>query len=255
MLVFGAGSSGEGLSNGQAASLAYARAGATLVAVDRNGDAAEVTSRMIRDEGGVAYPLVADVSDTRQIEHAIREAVAVCGSVDVLHNNVGILELGGLIEMDEAAWDRAFDINVRAAYTACRCVVPLMVERGRGVITNVSSIASTRWVARPMVTYSCSKAALNQLTRSVALEFAGQGIRCNAILPGLIDTPMVSAPYAALHGGVEAMRRARHASCPTGRMGTAWDVAHAAVFLASDEAAYINGVLLPVDGGLSCKAF
>lgn len=254
-LVFGAGSSGSGLSNGKAASIAYARQGAHVVAVDVNENAVQETAGAIRAEGGECVTMIGNVRAEPDIARVISETVARLGAVDVLHNNVGTLKLGGPTELSSEDWDAAMEINVRSVFLACKHALPHMKARKRGVITNISSIAGTRWCGRPMSGYSASKAAINHLSATIAVEYAPHGIRCNTIAPGLINTPLVVEPYAAIYGDVDRMIAERDALCPTGKMGTAWDVAHAAVFLASDEAAYINGVLLPVDGGLSCKSF
>jgi NAD(P)-dependent dehydrogenase (short-subunit alcohol dehydrogenase family) len=171
------------------------------------------------------------------------------GAPHVLHNNVGVAGLGEVTGTDLAAWDEALRVNLTSAYLTCRYTLPHMLGAGRGVIINVSSLASIRDTGYRYPAYSAAKAAVNQLTVSVALTYADRGIRANAILPGLIDTPMVSAQ---LTDDPEALA-ARHARSPTGRMGSPDDVANAAVFLASDRAAYVNGVCLPVDGGLSAR--
>ena len=254
-LVFGAGSSGPGLGNGQACALAYARAGARVVAVDISAEAADATGQLIADEGGVCEILTADVADAAQVAAAVAAALERCSRVDILHNNVGIGTFGGVCNVDEADWDRTLAVNLKSAYLTCRAVLPGMERQGGGAIINISSIGGIGIGRYPFAAYAASKAGLNHLTRAIAVEYAAKGIRANAILPGLIDTPMVrgSAAMAEHHGGAEAMLRERHAQSPTGRMGSPWDVAAAAVFLASDDARYINGVLLPVDGGLSCR--
>ena len=254
-MVFGAGSSGSGLSNGQACALAYAREGARVFAVDVRADAAEATGRLIADDGGAGEALTADVTDAAQVGAAVATALDRCGRVDILHNNVGIGTFGGVCDVAEADWDRTLAVNLKSAYLTCRTVLPAMESQGGGAIVNISSIGGVAIGRYAFAAYAASKAGLNHLTRAVAVEYAAKGIRANAVLPGLIDTPMVhgSAAMAAHHGGAEAMLRERHAQSPTGRMGTPWDVAAAAVFLASDDARYIKGVLLPVDGGLSCR--
>jgi len=255
-LVFGAGSSGPGVGNGKAAALAYARAGANVVAVDVNGDAAWQTRDSIAEEGGTAIALTADVTNSDEVAKAVGAAREAYRTLDILHNNVGIGTFGGPVELAEADWDRTIEINMKGAFLACKHALPPMLEQGGGVITNISSIASLGVSPFPFVAYAASKAGLDHLTRSIAVQYAGQGIRANAILPGVIDTPMVrgSAAMSEHFGGdVEAALRERDKMSPTGKSSTAWDVAAAAVFLASDAANYINGVLLPVDGGLSCR--
>jgi NAD(P)-dependent dehydrogenase (short-subunit alcohol dehydrogenase family) len=254
-LVCGAGSIGPGWSNGKAAAVLFAREGARVFAVDVNEAAARETCEIVRGEGGTAEPFRADVSDAAQVRTMVDACSECFGRVDVLQNNVGIVSMGGPVELDEADWDRIVDVNLKSFYLTCKTVLPQMERRGSGAIVNVSSVASIRWTGVPYVSYSTTKAAINQLTQSIALQYAAKGIRCNAVLPGLMDTPMIRVGlpdhYAA--GDIERMIELRNAQCPTGKMGDAWDVAHASLFLASDEARYVTGHLLVVDGGLTCK--
>jgi len=253
-LVVGAGSSAPGWGIGKATAVLYAREGASVFACDLVGAAAAETVELIRADGGVAEAFTADVSDGAQVEALVGACVERFGSVDILQNSVGVVALGGAAELTEDAWDRCHAINVRSFYLTTKHVLPHMERQGRGAIVNVSSIGSIRWTGISYLAYATSKAAVNQLTQSVALEYAAKGIRCNAVLPGLMDTPLVQTGLAAAYGGdLEAARVTRHARCPTGRMGDAWDVARAALFLASDDARYITGAELVVDGGLTCK--
>jgi NAD(P)-dependent dehydrogenase (short-subunit alcohol dehydrogenase family) len=175
----------------------------------------------------------------------------------VLDNNVGIAETGSVIEVAESDWDRVFAVNLKSAFLAMKHVIPVMVAQRGGSIINISSIASIRHLGISYVTYGTTKAAMNQMTRTTAVEFAPRKVRVNAILPGLMKTPMVehSAGLAASYarGDIEAMWRARDAQVPMGHMGDAWDVANAALFLASDESKYITGIELVVDGGITLK--
>jgi NAD(P)-dependent dehydrogenase (short-subunit alcohol dehydrogenase family) len=259
-IIFGAGAGGvavevpEGcVSNGFATAVTFAEHGARVVAVDRDEAALKATREAIAEAGGACTPVVADVTDDTQVAEAIDRAMTAYGRLDIVHNNVGVTRLGGPTELSEEDWTSAFDINVTSVFRACKHAIPHLLERG-GAIVNVSSLASIRWTGYPYPAYSASKAAVNQLTQALALQYADKGIRVNAILPGLIHTPLIYRQLAGEHGDAEAMRAERDASSPTGRMGSAWDVAGAALFLASDEAAYINGVNLPVDGGLHAKA-
>jgi NAD(P)-dependent dehydrogenase (short-subunit alcohol dehydrogenase family) len=187
--------------------------------------------------------------------------VAACmkayGRIDVLDNNVGIAETGGVVEVAEADWDRVFAVNLKSAYLAMKHVIPVMEKQGGGSIINISSIASIRHIGVSYVTYAATKAAMNQMTRVTAVDCAPKHIRINAILPGLMKTPMVehSAGLAASYakGDVEAMWKKRDAQVPMGHMGEAWDVANAALFLASDDSRYVTGIELVVDGGLTLK--
>lgn len=266
-LVFGAGSSGPGWSNGKAAAVAYARAGAHVVAVDIEIARAQETLGLIEESGRKGLALAADVVQAAQVRQTVEAALARFERIDILHNNVGIPSVAGKVHLDEAGWDLLVDSNLKSIYLTCEHVLPIMLKQGSGVITNISSGASIQVIVSqvaaaaseaagisPVAAYGAAKAGLNQLTRTLAVTYAARGIRCNAILPGNIDTPRIrnQSQMVRHFGSEEAMLKARHAKSLTGKMGTAWDIAYAAVFLASDEANYINGVLLPVDGGLSC---
>ncbi|MGO4714029.1 SDR family NAD(P)-dependent oxidoreductase [Bradyrhizobium sp. 2TAF24] len=251
-VVFGAGSSGAGWGNGKAAAVLYAREGARVVAVDLQRTAAEETAGLIREEGGQCLALQADVTSSEAVANVVREAVAAVGAIDILHNNVGITHMGDVIEASEQSWRRVIDTNLTSAFLTCKHVLPVMLARQRGAIVNVSSLASIQVNSYPYVSYYAAKAGLNHFTRAIAVQYAARGVRANAVLPGVIDTPLVRTQIAGRYESTEAMMTARHAASPMGRMGDAWDVARAALFLASDEAAYITGVCLPVDGGKSC---
>jgi NAD(P)-dependent dehydrogenase (short-subunit alcohol dehydrogenase family) len=257
-LVVGAGSIGPGWGNGKATAVTFAREGAQVFCVDRNGAAAEETAAIIAGEGGTALAFTADVSRAADVEAMVGACVRAFGRIDVLDNNVGIAETGGVVEVTEADWDRVFAINLKSAFLAMKHVVPVMRAQGGGSIINISSIASIRHLGISYVSYAASKAAMNAMTRTSAVEFARERIRVNCILPGLMKTPMVehSAGLAQSYaqGDVAAMWRARDAQVPMGHMGEAWDVANAALFLASDESRYVTGIELVVDGGLTLKA-
>lgn len=255
-LVFGAGSSGPGWGNGKAAAVAYARAGAKVVCVDLNLTAAEDTAHIIQSEGNAAIAIRGNVAVEDDVAAAVAKTLGEFGKIEILHNNTGITLFGGPVEQDISEWDRAMDVNVKSVFLACRHVLPHMEARGYGVVTNISSVAGIRIAGYDMASYYTSKAAVNQLTRAIALQYAAKGIRANAILPGLINTPLIqnNEGMKGHHGDYDKQMAERDAMSPTGKMGDAWDIAHAAVFLASREAKYINGVLLPIDGGLSCRA-
>jgi NAD(P)-dependent dehydrogenase (short-subunit alcohol dehydrogenase family) len=253
-LVFGAGSSGPGWGNGKAAAVNYAREGALVVAVDQFTRAAEETAEIIALEGHVGLALQADVTKAESIGRAVEAVLARFGRIDVLHNNVGITDMGALEDITEARWQKVMDVNLSGVYRTCRRVIPVMRRQRRGVIVNISSIAAVQINPYPYYSYYASKAALNQFTRALAIQYARQGIRANTIMPGLMRTPMIERQIAGQYASLAEMTRARDAMAPIGRQGDAWDVARAAAFLASDDAAYITGVCLPVDGGLSCLA-
>ncbi len=256
-LVTGAGSSGPGWGNGKATAVLFAREGAKVFLVDVNEDAVAETKAIIDDEGGICVSWRADVSQSSEVARLVAKCVETWGRIDVLHNNVGISALGGPVETDEASWDRVFQVNLKSVFLTCKFVLPIMVAQGSGSIINISSVASIRWGGVAYLSYSASKAALNQLTKCVGLEYARRGIRCNCILPGLMDTPMPRVQLMEAFskaGGVEEMLRVRDAISPTGKQGEPWDVAYAALFLASEESKYVNAAELVVDGGLSAAS-
>ncbi|MBV9739167.1 MAG: SDR family oxidoreductase [Hyphomicrobiales bacterium] len=252
-VVFGAGSSGPGWGNGKAAATLYAREGARVIAVDRDLEAARETAAIIGSEGHEALAVSADVTASAEVAGVVEEAVRRFGRIDVLHNNVGITEMGDPIEATEESWDRVMAVNLKSVFLACKHVLPVMKAQCKGAIVNISSVAAVAINDYPYFSYYASKSGLNHLTRALALRYAPFGIRANAIMPGLMDTPLIYREIAGQYADEEAMVSARDALVPMGFMGDAFDVARAAVFLASDEARYITGVCLAVDGGLSCK--
>ena len=253
-IVTGAGSAGPGWGNGKAAAVLYAREGARVLAVDIDLAAAEETRRIAADEGGTCSAAQVDVTDADAVRAMVAQAIDRYGRIDILHNNVGITEVGGPEEISEQAWERLLTTNVTSMFLTCKHCLPHMVRQGGGAIVNISSIASIRYTGYPSVSYNASKGAVNQLTQSIALQYADKGIRANCVLPGLMHTPMIERYITGAYGGSrEEMIRRRAAMVPMKRMGTAWDVAYAALFLASDEARYITGAQLVVDGGVTGK--
>jgi NAD(P)-dependent dehydrogenase (short-subunit alcohol dehydrogenase family) len=252
-IIVGAGQSpGEGLGNGRATALRFVQEGAKVLAVDRDLASAEETARLAGKEGGECIAFEADVTRERTLAAAIKAAQDRWGKVDILHNNVGVSVAGGdasPLEITEEAFDRVCAINLRGTVMACKHVLPLMRAQRSGVIINISSIAA--WMMFPTVAYKATKAALIAYTQQLAIQNAEFGVRANVILPGLMDTPMAVDTRARISGKSRAEIAAlRDAEVPLrSRMGTAWDVANAALFLASDEANFITGVALPVDGG------
>lgn len=253
-LIFGAGQTpGETVGNGRATALTFAREGAKVMAADRNLASAEETVAMIKEKGGEAAAIAADVTDEAAIEAAVEACMERWGRIDILHNNVGVSIEGGdapITEITVEAFDRVVAINLRGMVLACKHVLPIMREQKSGAIINISSMAAR--TIYPLVGYKTTKTALLGLTEQLAIENAKYGIRANCILPGLMDTPMGVDIRARTTGRSRAQIEAeRNAYVPLGgRQGTGWDVANAALFLASDEAAYITGVILPVDGGV-----
>lgn len=261
-IVAGAGSIGPGWGNGKATATVFAREGASVVCADRNLDAAEETAAIIKGEGGDAFAVKADVTSEDDLRALVEATLARHGRIDVLDNNVGIAEVGSVVDLPLETWERVFKVNLTGCFLAMKHVIPVMqrqfAQSGQGgSIVNISSIASLRHTGVPYASYGASKAAMNQLTRTTAAQYAPQKIRVNAVLPGLMKTPMVerSAGLAQSYGkgDVAAMWAARDRQVPMGHMGEAWDVAFAALFLASDEARYVTGIELIVDGGVTLQ--
>jgi NAD(P)-dependent dehydrogenase (short-subunit alcohol dehydrogenase family) len=255
-IVVGAGSTpGETIGNGRATAVVFAREGAAVMLVDRDVDSATQTKRMIDGAGGVSSIFACDVTRADATQQMAAECVKQHGTIDILHNNVGIGALGGPVELTEEEWDRVLDTNLKSMFLTCKHVLPYMERQRSGTIINISSMSAVRFSdVYLLAAYSASKGGVNALTRAIAMQYAAKGIRANAIMPGLIRTPMaVDEPVTRYGLDKEEFVRMRDEAVPMRRMGEAWDVAYAALFLASDEAKYITGVVLPVDGGLSCK--
>jgi NAD(P)-dependent dehydrogenase (short-subunit alcohol dehydrogenase family) len=253
-VVMGGGASAPeaGISNGQAVALTYAREGARIVVADLHLAAAEATAEMIRAEGGEAHAVQADVSRHHDVKQVVGYAAQRWRRLDILHNNVGIEYLGGPVDTPEEAWDRVHDVNLKSVFLACKEAIPLMERNGGGSIVNVSSTASLRYAGVPYLAYNSSKAALNHVSRIIARQYAHRQIRCNVVVPGYMDTPHIRTLYRHLPADRFApVMQERDAKCPMGRQGSCWDVARASLFLASDDAAYVTGTLLMVDGGAS----
>lgn len=255
-LVAGAGtlrnafSPDDQVGNGAACAIRFAREGATVICTDRSLAAAQETAEMIRAEGGVAEAIELDVTDSAGIARVAQNVIDRHGGIDILHNNVGIEIQGDLLAVQDDEWDRVMAVNVRGSMAMARAFVPAMQARGGGSIINVSSTASLKWSPMQFLSYSTAKAAVNHMTRVIARQYAADQVRCNCIIPGMIRTPHADALYASEAEAVQG-HKTRDARCPMGRQGSPWDIANAALFLASDEAAYVTGCLMVVDGGSS----
>ena len=256
-IVVGAGQSpGEGVGNGRATALTFAREGAKVLCVDHNLKSAEETVALIGQNQGTAVAFRADATKDADLKAMVADAHARWGRIDILHNNVGVSISGGdaeLLEITEEAYDRCMAINLKSVILACKHVIPIMREQKSGAIVNISSMAAI--TTYPYVAYKATKAAMVSFTEQLAYQNAQYGIRANVILPGLMNTPMAvdtrARTFKKSRAEVEAERDSK---VPLRKkMGTGWDVANAALFLASDEASFITGVTLPVDGGASVR--
>lgn len=241
-IVTGAGSSGEGIGNGKATAVLFAREGARVLAADMVLARAQETVDMIRAEGGEATAFQADVTKAAEAKAMVDEAIRLYGKLDILDNNVGISTRADVTEVTEEQWDHIMAVNVKSIMLCSKYAVPEMVKNGGGSIITIASIAGLR--ANSSTPYTTSKAAVIGITRSMAGDHGPQGIRVNCIVPGLLYTPMVAPRMDA------DLRQIRRDAAPLHTEGTGWDVGWAAVFLASDEARWITGVALPVDAGL-----
>jgi len=245
---------GETIGNGRATALRFAQEGARVAVLDIRLTSAQETVEMIQADGGHAQAYELDVTNEAACQVCIDQVIADFGHIDILHNNVGI-GAGDASpgRISEAVWDRIFDTNTKSVMFMCKAVLPHMRERQSGVIINISSVAAVA-AASNITAYKASKAALNAYTQALAMNNAKHGIRANVIMPGLMETPMAIEGYVAAGQPRAEVIARRDAAVPLrARMGSAWDVANAALFLASDEAGFITGVALPVDGGQSAK--
>jgi NAD(P)-dependent dehydrogenase (short-subunit alcohol dehydrogenase family) len=254
-IVTGAGQTpGDTIGNGRAISVLFARAGARVMLVDLRLDSAQETQELIAKEGGEAFAFGADVTHSDDCHRLAEECAAHYGRIDILVNNVGTGgEDLGPVKLKEEAWERIYTVNVKSMYLTCKHVIPYMEKQGGGSIVNISSIAAV--CATPMLAYKTSKSAVISLTHSIAFVYAGKGIRANTIMPGFMNTPMAIEGISRYRGiSKEDLIKERRSRVPLkGGMGSGWDTAYAALFLASDEAKFITGALLPVDGGQSAR--
>ena len=253
-IVTGAGSVGPGWGNGKATAVLLARQGAAVFCIDNNPEAVAETVGIIAQEGGRAVAHTADVTDSDAVKAAVDAAVAAFGRLDILVNNVGGSAPGSAESMTEDVWDRQFDINLRSVFLGCKHALPYLRQQETAAIVNLASIAALRMSGdRPHIAYSASKMGVIGLTKSVAMDQARKGVRCNAVIPGLMHTPLVENRLLRQLGSNDAatLIAKRDAQVPTGKMGTGWDVAHAVLFLVADESRYITGTEIIVDGGMS----
>ncbi|MDA0224710.1 MAG: SDR family oxidoreductase [Proteobacteria bacterium] len=255
-LVLGAGSVGEGVGNGRAIAMLFAREGAQVAGVDLRLEAAEETRRRMSREGHDMLALGADVTDAAALRGAVDATLARFGRIDVLINNVGGSIPGGPEDIDPQAWHAQFHHNLHYVYLSTRMVAPLMVKQGAGAIVNLSSIAGLRHLGNELAAYAAAKAGLQHFSRVTAVRYAPHNVRINTVIPGLMNTPLVAARLATSQtgGDVQALIEKRDARPPMGHMGDAWDVAWAVLYLASDEAKYVTGAEIVVDGGLTATA-
>ena len=254
-VVTGAGSVGPGWGNGKATAVLLARQGAKVFAIDVNESAAKETCALIEEEGGACVAHRCDMTRAEEVDAAIKACMQRYGRIDILINNVGGSAAGDPVSMSEEVWDAQLDLNLKTAFLGCKYVLPIMEQQRAGAIVNISSIAGLRQHVdgRVNVAYSATKAGLMGLSQSTAMKYVKKGIRCNTVIIGVMHTPLVEQRLVRQLGADDAasLIARRHASVPIGHMGDAWDAAHAVLFLVSDEARYITGTEIIVDGGIS----
>lgn len=253
-LILGAGSVGEGWGNGRATAAVMLREGAQVLGTDMDAAALARTAEMVAEYGQMTCQ-PCDVTQTDQIDAAIAACQRAFGRVDILVNNVGGSAPGDVVSLDSAAWQRQFATNIDYVFEAMKRVVPIMVEQGGGAIVNLASIAALRFFGADCIAYAAAKAGLIKMGQVTAVKYARHHVRVNTVVPGLMNTPLVTSRLAGERAGGDAERliAERHARVPMGHMGDGWDVAHAVAFLASDEARYITATELVVDGGLQAS--
>ena len=254
-IVTGAGCVGPGWGNGRATAFRFAQEGAKVFAVDRDPARLEETLARVREIGGIIEPFCCDMTDSNAIAGMVAACVDTWGGLHVLVNNVGGSAPGGPAELSEEVWDAQLDLNLKSVFLACKHALPIMEQHRGGAIVNIASTSGLRWTGSAQVAYAATKAGVIQLSRVVAAQYAGKGIRVNTVVPGQLHTPMVEARLARQRAGgdVEALLRQRQARIPLGFMGDGMDTANAALFLASDEARFITGAELVVDGGMTIR--
>ena len=254
-IIAGAGCVGPGWGNGRAASVIFGREGAKIFAVDLKAETMEETVARTREAGGQIQTHTCDVTKSDEVANMVRACIAAYGRVDILLNNVGGSAAGGVVALSEEAWDRQIDFNLKSVFLTCKHVIPEMEKTGGGSIVNTASASGTRFTGSPQVGYASTKAAVIQFSRVTAVEYAKKNIRVNSVIPGQMHTPMVEVRLAGQRAGgdVDALLKSRVARIPLGFMGDGRDTAHAALFLASDEARFVTGTEIVVDGGMTAR--
>ncbi len=254
-IVIGAGAVGPGWGNGRAMAFRFAQEGAKVWAVDRDMSHLEETLSRARNIGGTIEAQVCDATDSAAIAVMVQACRAKWNRVDILINNVGGSAGGGPVEMSEEAFDAQVAHNLKSAFLSCKHVLPVMESQRAGVIVNISSTSGLRWTGAAQVAYAATKAGVIQLTRSIAVQYASRGIRANSVVPGQLHTPMVEVRLAKQRtdGDIDTLLRQRQARIPLGFMGDGMDTANAALFLASDEARFVTGTEIVVDGGMTAR--
>ncbi|HEY8611845.1 MAG TPA: SDR family NAD(P)-dependent oxidoreductase [Roseomonas sp.] len=254
-IITGAGSVGPGWGNGRAAAVLFAREGALVYGVDKNLSAMEETAARIREEGGRFAMGECDVMSSASIAAMVEAAKAEYGRIDILVNNVGGSAKGGPVAMPEEVWDTQIDYNLKSVFLTCKHVLPTMEAQGGGAIVNTASTSGIRWTGAAQVAYAASKAGIIQFSRVVAVEYASRSIRVNTVVPGQMHTPMVEVRLAGQRAGgdAQALLAERLKRIPMGFAGDGRDTANAALFLASDEARFVTGTEIVVDGGMSVR--
>lgn len=254
-IITGAGCVGPGWGNGRAAAVIFAQEGARIFAVDKHAAPMDETITRIGEFGGTVETHLADVTDSASVQAMVAACIAAYGRVDILVNNVGGSAPGGPAEMTEEAWHGQVSYNLDSVFLTCKYVIPHMQAQGGGAIVNTSSTSGIRWTGAAQVGYAATKSAVIQMTRVIAVQYAKQGIRANTVIPGQMHTPMVEARLAKqrVGGDIETLLKQRVARIPLGFMGDGRDTARAALFLASDEARFVTGTEIIVDGGMSAR--
>jgi NAD(P)-dependent dehydrogenase (short-subunit alcohol dehydrogenase family) len=252
-LIIGAGSVGEGWGNGRATSVLFAREGARVLGIDRDAEALARTVELAASEGREILTRTADITNTQEMDALVAAAHGELGRIDILVNNVGGSAPGDVVSMADDVWSGQFDHNINYVFQSMKRVVPIMVAQGGGSIVNLASIAALRFFGADCVAYAAAKAGVITMSQVTAVKYAAQGVRVNTVVPGLMNTPLVTERLVGERDATDAaaLIAARDRQVPMGRMGDAWDVAYAALYLASDEAKHVTGTELIVDGGLS----